>query len=53
MKDVKWKNKAKEAIANHCPKCGCLDIDVLKDGTVICHNKFCLSINKLEEEKIK
>lgn len=29
----------------HCKRCGCLEIEELSDGTILCKNKYCLAVN--------
>jgi len=34
----------------HCPKCGSFNIEELSDGTIICKNKGCLAVSRIEKE---
>lgn len=35
---------------NFCPKCGCLEIETLSDGTILCKNPSCLAVSTYNYE---
>ena len=34
----------------YCFRCGCLDVEVLTDGTRICKNPRCLAVTRYDEK---
>jgi len=35
---------------NFCPRCGCLEVEVTSDGTILCKNPHCLAVSKMDYE---
>ncbi len=49
MKKVKVLRDKNDSKA-YCLRCGCLDVKVLSDGTILCKNKLCLALTKYDWE---
>ena len=47
---MKKENKVLK-LKEHCPRCGCLDIKKLSTGEIICKNKRCMAISKIDWKK--
>lgn len=53
IKERKRKIKVPIDTRKHCPKCGSLDISILSCGTIVCHNKYCLTLTVPDTETKK